>query len=155
MAQVKQMKEIPELEELRPIIDACACLTLRKAARATTQLYDRCLQSSGLTATQFSLLVRLHLKGPMTMTKLADRLLTDRTTLTRNVELLVEAGLVEITHGTDRRTRLVSLSPAGERAIRQALPLWRKAQQRMIGGLGSREWQSLRHSLRDAIAAAK
>src|SRR5213593_637056 len=42
---------------------ACACASLRRAARAVTQLYDTELQGTGLRATQFTLLQALERKG--------------------------------------------------------------------------------------------
>ncbi len=142
-----------ELEELRAASNVCVCQSLRKASRATTQLYDRHLGPSGLTTVQFSVLLKLRENHPMTMSELAKRLVMDRTTLTRNLELLVDMGLVEPRRGKDRRTRYVSLTPKGDAAVGTALPLWAEAQSHMAAGLGSDEWRELGQALRKAIAA--
>ena len=43
---------------------SCACITLRRAARAVTAAYDAALAPSGLRITQFSILRRLARLGP-------------------------------------------------------------------------------------------
>src|SRR6185437_5494617 len=83
----------------REIASSCACFKLRKASRAVTQFYDAALQESGLKVTQLTLLVSLTLAGPVPIGTLADELVMDRTTLTRNVELLVRDGLAEVVQG--------------------------------------------------------
>ncbi len=70
------------------------------------------------------------------MQELAEILGMDRTTLTRNLKGLEEAGIVSVAVGTDRRSRLVSLTPKGERALDDTMPAWRQAQQRAVETLG-------------------
>ena len=116
---------------------ACACGRLRRASRALTQLYDDAMTPSGLRVTQFSLLRMLARRGPSRITDLAAATLIDRTALSRNLDPLVERGLVEIVPGEDARTREVALTRAGNSAIRAALPHWRKAQAEVAAALGA------------------
>ena len=85
---------------------SCACFSLRKVTRAVTQLYDEMLRPAGLRGTQFSLLVAVQMAGPVGVTRLAELTVMDRTTLTRNLELLQKQGLIEIAAGADRRSRI-------------------------------------------------
>ena len=133
----------------------CACFNIRKAARAVTQLYDATLEPSGLRATQFTLLMVLHGTGAVTMTRLSSRMVMDRTTLTRNLGLLEKQGLVEAAAGTDRRTREIRLTARGREVLAEALPLWRRAQARVVGGLGQGHWERLLPALAAAVAAAQ
>jgi DNA-binding MarR family transcriptional regulator len=73
----------------------CACFNPRKVARAVTQLYDDALRPAGLRVTQFSLLVVVRMAGPVSVTRLAELTVLDRTTLTRNLELLERQGWIE------------------------------------------------------------
>jgi len=107
---------------LREIARACACANLRRAARAVTQLFDEALAPSGLRTTQFTLLVTSRLMGESTINELAERMAMDRTTLSRNLKPLVRSGLLEMQPGEDGRTRLVRLTPAGEKALEEAYP---------------------------------
>src|SRR3954452_10965762 len=106
--------------KLREIARACACANLRKASRAVTQLFDTAIAPSGLKATQFTLLVTSRLSGEETINRLAERMSMDRTTLSRNLRPMVREGLLEVNPGEDGRTRLVSISPEGERALKKA-----------------------------------
>jgi DNA-binding MarR family transcriptional regulator len=112
----------------------CACRNLRRTARAVTQLYDETLRPSGLRVTQFTLLVTVAMSEPVQITRLADAMALDRTTLARDLGPLTERGLVEIAAGDDRRTRVVRLTRQGREAIGQAYPLWQRAQARIVEG---------------------
>ena len=106
----------------------CACANVRKAARVVTQQYDESLQACGLRASKFSMLVGIARMGTMTLTELAEELVMDRTTLTRNLKPLEAQGLVQSMSGTDRRTRSVSVTPKGIKTVAEGLPLWKHAQ---------------------------
>ena len=136
-------------------VRTCACFNLRKAARAVTQLYDEVLAPTGLRGTQFSVLTVIAAAGPATMTYLADTLVMDRTTLTRNLKPLLNRGLVERGEGEDRRQRPIAITPAGRDALGQALPLWEKAQARIAGGLGAARWKGMVGDLHEAIRLAR
>src|SRR5262245_23110545 len=109
---------------------SCACFNLRKAARAVTQIYEAALEPSGLKATQISLLVALAVRGSLPLTRLADVLVLDRTTLTRNLMPLKKKGWVASERGPDRRERYVALTRDGRAALERALPLWHAVQGR-------------------------
>jgi DNA-binding MarR family transcriptional regulator len=111
-------------------------MNLRKAARAVTQLYDRHLRPSGLKGTQFSILAVLANTGAIPLSRLAEVLVMDRTTLSRNLEPLERDGLVSVTEGKDRRVRQVALKPRGRKALAGALPLWEAAQGQVVKEIG-------------------
>ena len=125
-----------ETAAIREVGKRCACFNLRRVTRAVTQLYDDFLRPTGLRVTQFSVLVALRNMERATVNQLADKLVVDRTTLTRNLRPLQQAGLVRTRPGVDRRVREISLTPAGEEKLHQALPRWREAQNEMRRSLG-------------------
>lgn len=133
----------------------CAVIHTRKAARAVTQLFDMALLPSGVRATQFTLLVAAHEAGELQMTELADKLLMNRTTLTRELKLLEKEGLVQIAVGQDRRARTVALTPQGNAVLDRALPLWSQAQSRVEERLGTKHWQGILGCLNDIADAAR
>jgi DNA-binding MarR family transcriptional regulator len=136
-------------------VQKCTCFTLRKAARAVTQVYDEILRPTGLRSTQFSLLMAVRGCGKVSMTDLADRAVMDRTTLKRNLELLEKEGLVRIQSGADARVREVTLAPAAEKKLAEALPYWIKAHTRVMDKLGEGRSGRLLNDLSAAIAAAQ
>ena len=114
----------------------CICIELRNAAQAVTRLYDQQLVAAGITVTQLSQLNHIRKLGAPTLKALAEATGLDRSTLGRNVGLLVNLGLVSMTRGKDARTRVVSLTRKGASALRQAAPLWFDVQNELIDKLG-------------------
>jgi DNA-binding MarR family transcriptional regulator len=125
------------------ISPACACGRLRRATRALTQLYDDLLAPAGLRLTQFSLLRTLLREGPHRISDLAAIQLLDRTALSRNLDPLVEQGLVEIVRGDDARTREVALSRKGAQALHAAEPHWARAQRIVAERIGASKLETL------------
>jgi DNA-binding MarR family transcriptional regulator len=110
-------------------IRGCTAMRLRKAARRVSQIYDRYLEPTGLTITQYGILAGLSSGDRFAIGPLADQLFMDPTTLTRNLQPLQREGLVVIEPDRrDRRVRWVSLSDAGRRTLEDARPHWREAQ---------------------------
>jgi len=89
----------------------------------------------------------------MPLTKLANALVTDRTTLTRNLKPLIGQELVAIGHEGDQRVRLVALTKKGADKLEQARPLWRAAQERLVETLGEDQWSALLNGLGATVAA--
>jgi len=133
----------------------CVCFSLRKAARAVTQLYDRAFEDGALRVTQFTLLVALSQSEQLTLSQVAERLVMDRTTLTRNLAPLERDGLVTSERGPDRRERYMRLTPAGRRTLDQALPLWRQAQAQVMTAIGHHAWGALRRGLQELTTALR
>jgi len=115
---------------------SCICFNLRKAARATTRLYEDFLKPTSLRVTQYSVLMTAHLRGPITLTSLSDLMVTERTTLTRNLTILEKKGFLNIEAGRDRRERYVTITDEGREVLMAAIPLWEKAQAHIEKGLG-------------------
>ncbi len=145
---------MPGRSELAEVAVGCACRNLRRTARAVTQLYDETLRPSGLRITQFTLLVAVAMSEPVPITRLADALALDRTTLARDLKPLTGRGLVEIAAGADRRMRVVRLTGQGREAISRAYPLWQRAQARIVAGSGSDRWQAVADGLEEVAARA-
>jgi DNA-binding MarR family transcriptional regulator len=139
----------------REIGRSCACYNLRRAARATTRLYDDFLRPSGLRSTQYSMLMAARLRGPVTLTKLAKMTVTERTTLTRNLNILEKKGLVRIEAGEDRRERQVSITRRGQEALGAAIPMWEAAQSHIEQGLRGDRMASLLKCLSEIVSLSR
>jgi len=135
----------------------CACLNIRKAARAVTSLYDTVLRpTTGLRSTQAILLMAIATAGTPTISRLAEYLVMDRTTLARDLKPLEDQGLVRITPGGDRRTRQLQLTDAGREKVREIIPLWEQAQTKIIAaGLGYERWSKLYDELQEVVRLAQ
>ncbi len=125
----------------------CASLNFRRTARAVTRMYDTAMQNSGIRSTQFAILVGIAKTQPVSMGKLADVLIIDRTTLTRSLRLLQKERLVTISKRTTMRQRLLELTPEGVGALARSLPLWRAVHAQFVSEVGSDYWLKLRGEL--------
>jgi DNA-binding MarR family transcriptional regulator len=133
--------------------DDCNCLAARQAARHITQFYDQYLASSGLRTTQFSILAKLRRLGPMTINRLAAEMVMDRTTLGRNILPLERDGLIAVEQGSsDRRSKELRVTEAGEARFRAGVKGWVQAQRQFEKAFGAKRTADLR-ALFHAVAA--
>ena len=88
---------------------------------------DKLLHPLGLNLSRHRAISVIASQGPLTMSELADYCAIDRTTMTRIVDQLVEAELVErATPREDRRQVILSLTPKGAATCRESLKaIWR------------------------------
>jgi DNA-binding MarR family transcriptional regulator len=134
---------------------ACACASLRRAARAVTQLYDAELQGTGLRVTQLTLLQALQRMGASPQAALGELLALDATTLSRTLRPLARAGWIRATRGQDRRETRWSLTAAGRRRFARARPSWERAQARLRTRLRPEHWKLLVEDLALVAGAAR
>jgi DNA-binding MarR family transcriptional regulator len=140
-----------ERDRLLQLADSCICNNLRRASRTVTNYYDAIfLEAAGLRASQATVLVMLYLAGPQNINALAEKLSLDRTTLTRNLKPLADQRLLVIGSGEDKRTKLVTLTPVGEKTLKRVLPVWEQAQAYMVTGLGRKQSDALLNQLTEA-----
>lgn len=137
------------------LLSSCTCQNLRQATRAVTRHYEQVLEPIGLKITQLPVLAAAAAMGPLPMSRLAESLVMDRTTLTRNLQPLERAGLVQVVSGDDRRARMVSATAKGVDVLESALPLWKQAQSGMVEALGRFKWSVLMENLRLTVDATR
>lgn len=106
----------------------CAAHQIRIAARQITRFFDAKMRTAGLGIEQFNLLTEIAASKDDSLTAIAKSACIEKSTLTRNLQALEKAGLVEIaTYGTKSRRRLVWLTEKGVLALEKAIPAWRSA----------------------------
>jgi DNA-binding MarR family transcriptional regulator len=126
----------------------CLCLPSRRAARTVTRVFDRKMRPFGIRATQFSALVMLSPRGVLTIGELAQSLGLERTTLTRNLELIEAKGWLKIKVGDDALSRVVSVTPKGRAAVTAAFGAWHEAQGAALSEIGSSGAKAIRVAAR-------
>lgn len=129
-------------------LKGCTCFRLRRTTRRMTQIYDAHLAEAGLTLTQYSLLANLVRRASPTMSGLAEVMGMDRTTLTRDLKPLATRGFLRLAAGTDRRSKIIEVTPEGQAAWQAGYALWRVAQQEITRRLGDPDLAEL-HRLLD------
>jgi DNA-binding MarR family transcriptional regulator len=112
----------------QPGLEACNCFAVRKAARSMTQTYDAALAPSGVRVTQFMILMALNREDGLSVNKLAELMVMNRTTMGKNLRPLERDGLVDVRISReDRRSRDILLTRKGRSLLDRAYPLWRNA----------------------------
>lgn len=125
----------------------CACAELRKASRAVTRIYDASLSAAGMTSSQFSILWAIRQDGARPLSRLAEAMVMDRTSLYRALAPLVRSDWVVIENGASGRTKIVSLTDEGRHVTDAAFVHWQAAQTRFVEALGVETWASLHKSI--------
>ena len=134
----------------RRVEKECTGIRVRQVSRLLTRIYDECLRPVGIQETQFSMLLAVAAFGEegVTMNALAKTLVIDRTTLTRNIVPLENAGYLRVARSpTDARARVILITRSGERLIELAYPLWEEAQRKIRRALGAQRVETLRSQL--------
>lgn len=104
----------------RPLSESAARLRLA-IVRTARRLRQEAAGAGGeLTPTSVSALATVERHGPLTPSELADIEGVKRPTATRTLAVLTDAGLVaRATDPLDRRSALVSITPAGQERLRR------------------------------------
>ncbi|MEN3749690.1 MarR family winged helix-turn-helix transcriptional regulator [Sphingomonas sp. HF-S3] len=126
---------------------SCACTTLRKASRAVGRVYDEALAGFGMTTAQFAILRHVARAEPVPLSRLAERLVMDRTSLYRALAPIERQGWLTIQPGPGK-ARLASLTGSGRDAMTSAEAGWAEVQRRIVGAMGERQWSDLEVALR-------
>lgn len=105
------------------------------------------MDGSGVSITQFAILRALDRNGETPLSRLADELVMERTSLYRTIAPLVEAGAVELTAAPKGRTKLAAVTREGRALMHAAAPNWDAAQASVVGALGPENWKALSETL--------
>jgi DNA-binding MarR family transcriptional regulator len=124
----------------------CSSQKLRQLSRKVSQHFDRIVADAGLKTTQYSLLSNIVQFGPVHPGALATQLEMDASTLTRNLQPLINQGWVQVGPGDDGRSRFVTATVAGRAKRVQAKREWKRAQLAFNARLGDERVARL-HSL--------
>ena len=122
----------PHLELIRD----CLAVRVRVIARSVTAPYDRAVAPHGVTIAQVHLLAALAEAGPCAPGRLGEVLQLERSTVSRNLDLLVKAGHVSVLESDAKGMRQVALSAQGRKKLEAIMPQWRDAQRQAAALLG-------------------
>ena len=138
---------MPRRREERPpaevIAVECIAVRVRALNRAITALYDDALRPHGLRVGQLNLLVAVARMGTARPSDLCRVLSMDKSTLSRDVEVMRRNGWLEVEEGAGRG-RPLRISPDGRSLLERAFPAWRQAQERAGTLIGDEGAASLR-----------
>lgn len=115
----------------------CLAVRIRLIGRTVTGLYDGALERHGVTIAQVNLLAALGKVGPCPPARLGEVLQLERSTVSRNLHLLLKQGWIEAAVSDAKGMREVVLTGAGRAKIESVMPEWRQAQEQAAQLLGA------------------
>jgi len=113
----------------------CLLTRARRISRVITGIYDQELRPYGISSPQFSLLVLIARLDGASRAEIGRANSQERSTLSRNLALLLEEGWVEEVAGSGR-ARPIVISQTGRAQLERAAPAWRIAQGKVADMLG-------------------
>lgn len=140
------------------ISSECLGMPVRMLHRAVSAVYDDALAEHGVGIAQLNLLVAVERLGERATPALITRvLMLEKSSVSREVDRLVERGWVTRSARSDSRSQKLDLTVAGQRLIDAVLPSWEAAQVRvraLLGDVGAEQLRSLGERLRPAETPA-
>ena len=116
---------------------ACLASRVRQLSRIVMRVYDDAMRPLGSTASQFTLLTQLGQQDGITAVEIGYTLDIEKSTLSRNLKRLLALGLIDMEPPAGRRGRGLHLTPKGQVMIKEAFPVWNKAQEHAATLMGA------------------
>jgi DNA-binding MarR family transcriptional regulator len=117
--------------------EPCLAARVRRVHRIVSRSYDAALKDQGLTAAQLDVLMTLlTAERSVRRVELARALEMERSTVTRNLDRLVNRGLVTAVDGDTPGEARVEVTTAGRQAAEDAADAWFSAQRAIRQQLG-------------------
>jgi len=122
---------------------------MTRSHHAVRLLAEQSITNAGLCLTDFAALEALLHKGPLTITQIQDKVLLASGSMTAAIDRLEKLGLVvRKSTSTDRRARIVELTPEGKRVAGQYYEKHARDLEELMSVLSEREKQQLHVSLK-------
>lgn len=121
---------------------------LGQANYALTKDFDAHVRAAGLSSIEWRVLAALHDSRPLTVSQLAQQVLSKQPTVTKLVQRMAEQGwLVLQADASDQRRTLVSATASGRRLVKPLVDEARQQEARMLRALGATEKLALKKLL--------
>lgn len=130
----------PDASLIEEVINHCLLTRTRSISRVITNMYDHALRPFNVNSSQFSMLVLIARMKGASRAELGRANHLERSTSTRNLQLMLDEGWIEEKMPDRGRSRPIVLSESGRKLLETAMPAWREAQgqaKRLLGEDGA------------------
>ena len=130
---------------------------MKKVSRVLTRLYDTEIAPEELNITQLAVLRVLERRQGEPLSRIAEELEMDRTSLYRAIKPMIRNGWLLSADHKNRRSN-IEVSSKGRRILKQANQRWEIVQREVIGNFGQRAYDNLLselYRLTDCAARAR
>ncbi len=118
------------------IAGECLAGRVRTLNRVVTAIYDESLRPYQVRTSQMNVLVAIAALGKARAADICHRLKLEKSTLSRDLDRLIERGWVLAT-SNGGRSQVLEATEAGRALIEKLLPVWEVAQERVREVLGA------------------
>ncbi|MEM6344015.1 MAG: MarR family winged helix-turn-helix transcriptional regulator [Bacteroidota bacterium] len=131
----------PNFARINP--STCANARLRRLHRMLNQAYMQAYKPFGLRGSMVSILFIIGKKAPVNQKHLADILILDPSTMSRDLKKLEKEGYVLIQKGADPRQSELFLTQKGFELLEEVSPLWESLHKQVEAILGQFQLQQI------------
>jgi DNA-binding MarR family transcriptional regulator len=107
----------------------CIAVRVRLINRVISGLYDEALRPFGVRISQANILAAVASVGERRPSEISHILRIEKSTLSRDIELMKQKGWLESDPPTGGRNQTVRLTPRGKKVLDSIQPSWAKAQE--------------------------
>ena len=133
-----------DLDACREVARTCPRTALQRVSHAVGRRFQKAYDEHGISGQQFSLMVTISLHPEPSVMRLAKVRRLDQTTITRNIQVMNELGLVSTEPSKeDRRVRVIQLTKEGRRTLNAALTSWREVLREFVEQVGPERTEQL------------
>lgn len=126
---------------------------IRRLQQISVGIFSQQLQAFGITSVQYAILQMVHNQPGTDQRTLASSIALDTSTTAGVVDRLEARGLVRRNVSeTDRRLRLLTLTPEGEQLLAQAQPSIEKVQELILAPLNQEQREDFMNLLKLLVA---
>jgi len=143
----------PVVSEAQPdFVEHYLLYLLGRASSQASAQFHAIVKARGISVPEWRVVGQLS-GGPCTISKLADRALTQQPTMTKVIDRMVAEGLVvRLEDAADRRRVSVQLTDKGQRLAAELIPMALEHEARVLAGYSPREAAALKRALKTLIA---
>ncbi|GAC1535683.1 MAG: hypothetical protein NVS2B4_16130 [Ramlibacter sp.] len=121
---------------------------LGQANHALYKDFDAQVRAHGLSSIEWRVLAALHDGEPLTVSQLAQEVLSKQPTVTKLAQRMADQGWVALhADASDQRRTLVKVTPAGRRLVKPLVEAARQHESRILRSLAATERAALRKLL--------
>ncbi len=146
----------PNFDRINPA--TCINAKLRKLHRLINSAYQAKIRPFGLRGSMLSILFIIGKKKGISQKTLADILVLDASTMSRDLKKLVHKSWVQVDKGSDSRVSELSLTKEGYLLLEQVSPIWEELHHRVESILGSFNIQhidNITHAIQSELVKIK
>ncbi len=130
-----QKTNTPNFDKIDPTL--CINAKLRRLHRSLNAIYMEKFKPYGIQGSMLSILFIIGKNDNVNQKMLAERLVLDPSTMSRDIKKLVSKGWVNVSKGDDPRNSVLSITREGFKLLEEISPIWESLHTKVESLLGS------------------